>query len=69
MSISSFDELHARKIKPDFATDIVKACIVLHNYVRHRDGYVAEDTTSITGLEDIQGASTTRGGMKANILC
>lgn len=60
-------------VQPDFATDIVKACIVLHNYVRNRDGYVVEDSTTITGLEDIQVPSNTRGGFKANnvrdILC
>lgn len=53
-------------VQPDFATDIVKACIVLHNYVRNRDGYIVEDATSITGLESIHGACNTRGGLKAN---
>lgn len=60
-------------VQPDFATDIVKACIVLHNFVRDRDGFVVEETTSITGLEDIQGANNVRGGLMANnvrnILC
>lgn len=60
-------------VQTDFAVDIVKACVVLHNFVRDRDGYVAEDTTSITGLEDIQVATNTRGGLQANnvrnILC
>lgn len=60
-------------VQPDFATDIVKACIVLHNYVRDRDGYVVEDTMSMTGLQNIQVPCNTRGGLKANnvrnILC
>lgn len=60
-------------VQPQFANDIVKACVILHNYVRDRDGYMVEDTTSITGLEDIQGENITRGGLKANnvrnILC
>jgi hypothetical protein len=25
-------------VNPDFAVDIVKACVVLHNFVRERDG-------------------------------
>lgn len=33
----------------------VKVCVV---HDRGRDGLVMEDTTSITGLADIQGAST-----------
>lgn len=53
-------------VQTDFAVDIVKACVVLHNFVRDRDGYVAEDTTYITGLEDIQVAPNTRGGLQAN---
>jgi len=40
-------------LKPLFATDIVKACVVLHNFVRDRDGYEFEDTLTITGMEDI----------------
>lgn len=35
-----------------FATDIVKCCCVLHNFVRERDGFEFEDTLTIQGLED-----------------
>lgn len=40
-------------IEPDFANDVIKACCILHNYVRRRDGYNFEDTLS-NSLEDIQ---------------
>lgn len=50
-------------VNPDFAVDIVKACVVLHNFVRDRDGYETEDTITITGLEDLP---TVRGGLTAN---
>ncbi|XP_072400625.1 uncharacterized protein [Diabrotica undecimpunctata] len=53
-------------VQPHFAVLIVNACIVLHNYVRDRDRYLVEDTTTITGLEDVSGESTTRGGLEAN---
>ncbi|CAG9560773.1 unnamed protein product [Danaus chrysippus] len=53
-------------VQPHFAVLIVNACIVLHNYVRDRDGYLVEDTTTITGLEDVSGESTTQGGLEAN---
>lgn len=53
-------------VEPDFAVDIVKACIVLHNFVRDRDGYLPEDTTTITGLEDLPREPTARGGLQAN---
>lgn len=53
-------------VDPDFAVDIIKACIVLHNFVRDRDGFLAEDTTTITGLEDLPGETTARGGHQAN---
>lgn len=42
----------------DFAEDIVKACIVLHNFVRIHDGYRHEDTLSYEGLYDNEVAST-----------
>lgn len=35
-------------VSVEFATDIVKACVVLHNIVRKRDGYKFDDTLSIT---------------------
>jgi hypothetical protein len=40
-------------VQPDFAVDVVKGCTVLHNSVRNRDGFLIEDTTTITGLEDV----------------
>lgn len=42
----------------DFAEDIVKACTVLHNFVRVRDGYKHEDTLSIQGLYDDEFTNT-----------
>lgn len=40
-------------LDPDFATDIVKACVVLHNFVRDRDGYETENTMFISGFQNI----------------
>jgi hypothetical protein len=34
----------------EFSEDIVEACIVLHNFVRMRDGYNFDDTLSYDGL-------------------
>lgn len=31
-------------VEPDFGVSITKACCVLHNFVRRRDGYNLEDT-------------------------
>lgn len=50
----------------DFATDIVKACVILHNFVIKRDGYIIEDTLSITGVQSISGSEHVRGGISAN---
>lgn len=40
-------------ISVDFADSIVKACCVLHNFVRARDGMRFEDTCQVEGFEDI----------------
>ncbi|CAK1592771.1 unnamed protein product [Parnassius mnemosyne] len=53
-------------VKPDFAVAIVKACGVLHNFVRDRDGYQVEDTDFITGLEDVLRQTQSRGGLTPN---
>lgn len=53
-------------VNTDFAVDIVKACCVLHNYVRQRDGYNFDDTLVITGLQDFETGSTLQGGRYAN---
>nr|CAI5864378.1 unnamed protein product [Callosobruchus analis] len=56
----------AINFKPDFAVDIVKACVVLHNFVRERDGYEIEKTFTVTGLADLPGAAVVREGTAAN---
>lgn len=53
-------------VEPEFAVNIIKACVVLHNFVRDRDGYLPEDTTTIIGLEDLPRDNTARGGLQAN---
>lgn len=40
-------------VEPDFTDIIGKACCILHNYVRRRDGYNFEDTLS-NNLENIK---------------
>ncbi|XP_050357371.1 uncharacterized protein LOC126778069 [Nymphalis io] len=37
----------------EFCKDVVKACCILHNFVRDRDGFTFEDTLTINGLENI----------------
>jgi len=53
-------------VSPDFGVDIVKACVVLHNFVRERDGYKFEDVLTMTGLEDVPGGQSVRGELTAN---
>ena len=55
-------------VSPDFAVDIVKACLVLHNFVRERDGYKFEDALTVTGLEDVHDGQSVRGALTANSL-
>lgn len=40
-------------VSVDFAVDIVKACCILHNFVRQRDGYNYDDTLTCDGLYDL----------------
>jgi len=49
----------AMLVEPNFADDVVKACCILHNYVRLRDGYKFEDTLS-NNLEDFQNRNSNR---------
>jgi len=49
-------------VSPDFDVVIVKAIVVLHNFVRERDGYKLEDTLTVTGLEEVPDGQSVRGG-------
>jgi hypothetical protein len=40
-------------VSPDTEVVIVKASVVLSNFVRERDGYKLEDALTVTGLEDV----------------
>lgn len=47
-------------VEPDFADIIVKACCVLHNFVRRRDGFNFEDTLS-NNLDDLENNNNKNG--------
>jgi hypothetical protein len=53
-------------VSPDFALGIVKACIVLHNFVRERDCYMFRDVLTVTGVEDVPDGQPVRGGLTAS---
>jgi len=53
-------------VSPDFEVVIVKASVVLHNFVCKRDGYTFEDALTVTGLEDVPDGQSVRGGLTAN---
>jgi hypothetical protein len=53
-------------VSPDFAVDIFKACVVLHNFVHERDGYKFEDASTVTGLECVPEGQAVRGRLTAN---
>jgi hypothetical protein len=44
---------HPLNTSVHFAEDIVKACCMLHNFVRQRDGYNFHDSLHVCGFEDI----------------
>ena len=43
----------------------IKAPVVLHSFVRARDGYKFEDALTVTGLEDVPDGQSVRGGLTA----
>lgn len=49
----------------DFAKDIVKACCILHNFVRNRDGYSYDDTLTTNGLFADEAVPTVPQGGRA----
>jgi len=51
----------AINVEPDFADIIVKACCILHNFVRRRDGVNFEDTLS-NSLDDLEMHQNETGG-------
>jgi hypothetical protein len=53
-------------VSPDFAVVNVNASVVLHNFVRERDGYKFEDALTVNGLEDVPYGQRKRGGVTAN---
>ena len=42
-------------VTPQFCDSIVKACCILHNFVRRNDGFQLEDTLYESNFESIQG--------------
>lgn len=46
-------------LDPAFATVVIEACVVLHNFIRVRDGYNIEDTTCVVGLQDLNQGNVT----------
>jgi len=50
-------------VTPQFCDSIVKACCILHNFVRRNDGFQLEDTLYESNFESIQ-ATGTRGNIK-----
>lgn len=48
------------------AIDIVKACVILHNLVRARDGYRSDDFYVAKGFQNLPRVPAHRGGRHAN---
>lgn len=55
----------AMNVNVDFAVDITKACCVLHNFVRVRDGHRIEDTLTVEGFESFMNLDDRRRTVSA----
>ncbi|XP_026819148.1 protein ALP1-like [Rhopalosiphum maidis] len=53
-------------VTTELAVDITKACCVLHNYVREKNGINFQDTLSIDGFEDVNTTYADRGTRSAS---
>ena len=53
-------------VSPDFAVVVVKAWVILHNFVRERVGCKFEDALTVTGLEDVPAGHSVHGELTAN---
>ncbi|XP_046681374.1 uncharacterized protein LOC124368143 [Homalodisca vitripennis] len=53
-------------LDPEFCAEIVKACVILHNFVIVRNGYNTEDALTVTGLESLPRSESVRTGLSAN---
>ncbi|XP_025196002.1 uncharacterized protein LOC112595125 [Melanaphis sacchari] len=59
-------------VEPDFAVVITKACCVLHNFIRRRDGYNTEDTQNCEmedAIEKIGGQLNLSGKRNKRLFC
>ena len=54
------------RVSPDFTVVIANACVVLHSFVRERDGYKFEDAVTVTGLEYAPDGQSVRWKLTAN---
>jgi len=48
-------------VKLDLAQNVIKACYILHNFVKVRDEYRYDDTSTVQRLENIENTNVTRG--------
>ena len=53
-------------VKIDFIEDIIKACVVLHNFVRERDGYNFDHILYVEGLHEVPEGAVKGGGKYAH---
>jgi len=66
IGLESQQQKFCLNIGPDIAVVIVKANVVLHNFVLGTDGYKFEDALIGTGLENVPEGQSVLGGLTAN---